>query len=418
MIRAMSAYVEPRVKPRVVDWISVFGLIAYMSLTFARELQGAPIAFLILALLVPMLRWKPNFDIFSISIIILGVIYVVLSYFDVPVRSWSPVREESYIIRQAHYAVLFPFYVIAMRVFLFRASKLQVNLVLPMVMLLILVWPLVILRSSNFYAGFQVAPYGFDNFAMIFYIAVILLFFRNRIMFICACATLAIFSDASQNVLVCAILIICRLAVSGRFVFIGAAMIPFVSVLMIPFFLPLYAIDANTGVRIMFASDALTAIKDSLGLGVGFGTWGVSNFYSYTGGGFVKFTNAAQNIYTISVHNSLLGLSMRLGLGILILYLAFVVVIFRRMRVLDSIECKFVACLAVMLFMAIATNVAIESPTYSAGVALVFAIIDLYTSKLGFRVFVNRGLGLKYSRSQTLTLARPTNPSREGRVGI
>jgi len=391
-----------------VDWFRIVAILIAISLPmqlYAKQLSGAPVALIVALLLAVCAIRKPFLDGYSLSFMLLGTIYIAISFGNFLPRSWSPIRDPNYILRQAHYVYLVPFLIIAFRTFLANLPKSRISFFNIGLVLMLLTWPAYMYATKTSYVGMQVSPYGFDNYAMFFYIFLIIALYRYRVAFLVAFALLGVFADAAQNTIACALLVAIRLAPPVRATLPAIAALPFAPLIFLPFWASVYTFDANFGVRLLFLRDSLDALSDTVGLGVGFGTWGIRNFYAYISGGFFKFTTPDQNIYTISVHNSLFGLMMRMGLLVGVGYIVIVAKFVAAANRLDKADYKMVACISVPVFSAVWANVAVESPTYSVGVAFCVALIDrmvrsseFRTYLMGFRLFrparLERGSGI------------------------
>lgn len=377
-------------------WFSLIAILVAVSLPlqlYAKPLSGAPVAIIVALLAAVCVARKPILDGYLLGFMTIGTIYIVLSFGDFLLRSWSPEREPSYILRQAHYVYLVPVLIIGFRTFFASLPRSRVPFFKIGAVLIMLSWPAYIYVTRTSYVGAQVSPYGFDNYAMFFYIFAIIVLYPHRWLFAVAFLLLGIFTEAAQNLIACGLLVAIRLAPRSRLAIPAIAALPFAPLIFLPFWASVYQFDANFGVRLLFLGDALEALSDTVGLGVGFGTWGIRNFYAYVSGGFFKFTTPDQNIYTISVHNSLFGLMMRMGLLIGVMYTALIVKLTFAANKLAKEEYKFAACIAIPLFSALWANVAIESPTYSVGVAFCVALLDRIVRSGEFRNYL---MGIRF----------------------
>lgn len=374
-------------------------LCGILGLASLRTLSGAPIAIICLGFLILFTRWKPRLDILSLSIVGMGLIYVALSYTTIFVDSWSPYRDREVIMRQAHYVVLFPFMVVGFRSLIWIATiRYRVNIV---------AW---IFAAASFSliarlvrSGFEeVLPYGLGNTASIFIGCLVILLARIKYLWSTVFVALAIFSSGAQNILLYCFLTILPIVRHHRHVFAAVFMLPLVGIALLPILQEVYSADANSGVRLLFLIDALRALADSFGMGVGYGTWGIRNYYlSFT---FVDPTVGTVDLFNISIHNSLFGLAMRLGCIVFILYGAMVYILWRDAAALNEHELRVATALGLIVALSIAVNVSIESPTYSVGTAFIFALLDCFVLSKYIR---NRYLSTQARRRPIESRFRP-----------
>ena len=148
-------------------------------------------------------------------------------------------------------------------------------------------------------------------------------------------------------------------------------------------------IDPNTGWRLAFWHDSIAAVWQTHGVGVGFGTEAIRNFYPELMRDLFR-SDANDDFLLIGTHNAFSDVGFRLGLVGLGLFL---IVIYQSV---PSQEIKFGRAwhanfIFVMLFTCLYLNVALQSPTYSIGVAILLgylrAVNQVFgTAKAGIRL--------------------------------
>lgn len=343
-----------------------------------------PIAVAALILMFFVLIEGPKLDITSICFSALGGLYVLFSYASLLPLSWAPFRNHDTIARQAHYIILFPFFVIAFRTFFDWCATKKIDAFARIIILLGITWVPVCI-----YSKYPIVPHGLGNDAIIAYSLFAVFFFRWKIPFLLFFTAVAIGSDAAQNILLCGTLVLIRFVPFGRAPMIAALIMPFLPLFFLEITAQIYAADANSGVRLMFLGDAVRALTDTWGIGVGFGTQGIQNFYPFFSRWFLDPGDPNSNLYNMSVHNSVFGVGMRMGLGFFALYAACGLRLLSAAGRLDGQEKRVANILCVIALMAITTDVAIESPTYSVGLAFTLAFLDSYIRSKKFRLFLN-----------------------------
>jgi O-antigen ligase len=151
----------------------------------------------------------------------------------------------------------------------------------------------------------------------------------------------------------------------------------------------LYKIDPNIAIRILFLRDALEVVRDTAGLGVGYGTESVRWHYDFDGVAELEFLPSGEigstellRAMSTGVHNSFLQSLMRTGVFGLVLMVAAFAAAYPARSVPSSTQkqCSaiFFSCLLVCL-----VNPALETPLQAIGVGFAY----------GYLVAINRAAG-------------------------
>lgn len=165
-----------------------------------------------------------------------------------------------------------------------------------------------------------------DNAPMYACVAIYVLYSaRSQIKSVLA-GLLLVIASSGQSAQVASILILGMLLTKFRkslLAVASAGMLAFV--LVAPqYTIWLYRFDANTGFRAVLWGDAQLALKQTAGLGVGYGTMYFRNDFRGSGSGFDQFHELDQALPFIGTHSSLYDVSLRVGvLGLFILLWGF-----------------------------------------------------------------------------------------------
>lgn len=136
-----------------------------------------------------------------------------------------------------------------------------------------------------------------------------------------------------------------------------------------------WRLDANTGWRLFFWNDVLRSTSLTNGIGVGFGTEALSNYYAGADQAeFMADTRIDESFLLVGTHNAMMDTLLRLGVVGLVLFL---LVLWTSRPLRDASAGRnnhtaFAFCIAVICLF---TNVAIQSPLYAIGVAFALGYV-------------------------------------------
>jgi|GEM_PF-6360094 len=195
-------------------------------------------------------------------------------------------------------------------------------------------------------------------------------------------AAIALPTTFAQNVLIALFMIKLSLVPRPRTVVFGsmAALVAVSLVLAIDPY-AVWTIDYNTGVRLFFWRDAMAAVVQTFGIGVGFGKEAVTNYIPILDRtDFIALNEEAVRFLYLSTHNSFVAMFFRLGLvGGLLFALCF-----RSWAPIGRLpmrELRAASFVYVTVFVALFVNVGLESPTYLAGIMLAVGYIKTLNSR-------------------------------------
>lgn len=136
----------------------------------------------------------------------------------------------------------------------------------------------------------------------------------------------------------------------------------------------LYTLDPNTGWRAIFWRNAVEALTETWGIGVGFGTEALRNEYRLIGRVFF-LPEENTSFLLVGTHNAFFDVALRLGMVGLVLWSAVVLACYPAANMPARIRAQgAVAFFA--LFICVFSNVALQSPLYVIGVAFVIGYLQ------------------------------------------
>lgn len=128
------------------------------------------------------------------------------------------------------------------------------------------------------------------------------------------------------------------------------------------------------GIRLIFARDAVQAIKQTFGLGIGFGKEAIKNFYPFLHDVHWDLKTQFHDFLFTMVHNSFLGVPLRIGLVGGLAFFWFVVITARPPRGVPLPMSRLASLCYIAAFINLFSDVGIESPTFSIGVCYLLAL--------------------------------------------
>lgn len=362
---------------------------------FIRDRGGVVFwAFVAIAALYALATRRPIMIRPLLAFTLVGLLYVVLSYFDILPDAWTKVYQRAFIPRQAFYVVLlYPLALAASSMWSYAArSGKTVRFFLVILIAVAGIAPLVeVLFTDNSLvsAYASVTTGGLGNARLLFYVALsYFLIVRIRKVaigrFYVLLAAIVIFivfgylltNPQIQNIIGIGIIIVIsmiRRIPRNVITMVLAGMVLYA--MLVPFAARVYVEDANSGYRLILVKDAIRAFVDSYGMGVGFGKEVVTNEYDEFGISRSPAHGDSTELAVAGVHNSFAQEFMRLGLlgGGCLVWLFFVTCCPPRdgpLRVR-----RHLAVVYLLLLISMMVNVALESPTYLVGIAFALGYI-------------------------------------------
>lgn len=373
---------------------------------YARELGQIGYLALLLAALCYLYKFRiiPSWSLLGLSL--LSFVYATLSYFRFFDTSWTTYFDRDVIVRQMicvpAFAVLYTAYadIVSRYRFIFEKSYLLALFVIaPLISIFVaqiragelVGLPNLIGPSIALILGLGIASYSISN--RILSLLLILLF----------SASIIAVSNNSQITLAGLLILLVFLFPGPKFgIYSGIIALSFSSILI------LYAgdlarllDDPNSAIRLYIWDDALILIRDSRGLGIGYGTELIRNYYEE----HVSLSPfPEEELLLISTHNTFVFLLARMGIVAFLLFSFFTLSIGLGIRAVKGRNGR-VALLAWMLaILSLSVNVAIESVIFLTGTAFALAVAK------GFSFIKPRGTAI-VNRKESVEL-RSHNLSR------
>lgn len=194
---------------------------------------------------------------------------------------------------------------------------------------------------------------------------------------------IALISPFAQFRLLAVAIILILLGIPGRLMAICLIAAMTVAYIVGLNFIPqTLALDPNSGIRLVFISDALVSVTDTHGLGIGFGKESVRWRYEFPGFEDFTFLPDARNItharmleiLSTGIHNSFFQSMLRTGVIGFILIVSAISVAFAPHRLPRDVR-NHASAVFVMIFLAMFVNPALESPVQIVGIAFAYGYL-------------------------------------------
>lgn len=327
---------------------------------------GAVLAFLTVRGEFTRLTWLPGLMIYS-------VLYLILSVASLLPKSWPELYELSAAFRQCFVIVTFFLYIIFFKRF-FKHKTLDSAFFVRLTLLMVLVKGI---DLAAFDHKFEIYTYTNDNLLLSFALIGLIFAQQTPLIFGClALSALAFLSTSAQSILVLFLIptfsVLHRMQVSSKLILLSfmSALFLLSAALMI-FPAEAFQIDPNSGVRGVLMNDALEAIVDTKGIGVGFGTEMVRNYFWDIGlqSWGLSGYGGEGNLY-LSSHSAYIDLAFRIGIiGCLAVVSKLVFFIWNaKFTTLGMI-------LWAMFLVSFAVNPSLASPHFSFGLSLLLGVL-------------------------------------------
>ena len=377
-VASLRAASEP-LSDRIFFWC----LFVFVSLSPHIREYGGALLFVFLAIEVVYVIWSRSF-VFYVPLTAftsLGLLYVVLSYYELLPDAWARFNLAWAIPQQASFlAILYPTVLAARQQWRFLSQAPSAP------------WRIAALAFAGGVISHAVAPdfiaSDYRNFFLspgnagffMFFAASYFLFLSPRSiasgLALCLVLLGIVLAPQLQAQLLYLLIFVLLFSPWPRLVVAGWCA-TLVAMYFLAFAYPVWIwdIDPNSGIRAFFARDALEALWDSGGIGVGFGKEAIKNYYSAVGHLHTDWHNRFDAFIMIGVHNSFTAMFYRLGIigGLLWLWVAVVKPFPRAHAGLP--ERRFYSAIFGTMFIATFTNVGLESPTFSPAVAFAIGIL-------------------------------------------
>ena len=320
------------------------------------------------------------------------VVYVLLSLLEVFDRSWTRFFDEFTALRQGFYAIGLPLFVIAAEgtVRHFRDKGKEGWMFMLLLIFGGIIGPILftVFKGTRDVTFFDYVQFNsLYNIEMFFALAIGYFVLASKKVpkwvGLIICILLFIFSTYLQAQLVALLLMVFLLGAPPRLAMYGAIAGIFILIVsLLPFGAAFREIDPNIGVRIFMWNDSIKAFVDTNGIGIGFGTEYITNFYPYSNQLHIQ-TYLREGHQYIGNHSAFFSVLMRMGLiGLLALIMflfSFLPTKGRAFRNLKGgITSKgdpFLCWIYTILIISFASNVALASIHYFIGNAFLIGYL-------------------------------------------
>ncbi len=325
---------------------------------------------------------------------LVGLVYIAFSYLDALPDAWTTQYQPAEIPRQAFYVILFyPMVLAALSLWSYAASSRNTFRLFVVILITTAgIAPLIegVFSHSGMvttYAAFATGGLGNARLLMLVALAYLLLV-RTRfasarrlwtltaVGVMVAAAVHFIPHPQYQNFLALLVLVLFLYLAPRRRIVIALVLVALVAYCgLVRVVDRVYEQDANTGYRLATSRDAMIALAESYGVGVGFGKEVVTGKYDELGFRRDPSAGGRYAIILQGTHNSFAQEYMRLGLvgGSFIAWFFLVTCLPPHRGPLDIR--RHLAVVYFLLFISIISNVALQSPTYIVGVAIAVGYI-------------------------------------------
>lgn len=299
-------------------------------------------------------------------------------------KSWTIYYDSSAAIRQWIWVIILPFIATA---FFTVFTTLRVYIIKYSFTLVIITYAL-----SKFSRGFSLTELNYDTTLLLYtltndttvvYLLFILwLFKKNRqpVVDLIALILMLMLSASFQSQLFMMMLIIIRFSPFHRVATILLFVLMSVAIVIAPaYYVELHLFDPNTGIRALFWYDTIVAVKETFGIGVGFGTEYISNdFSTIKDGGWTVISESGAGRLFVGTHSALYDVFLRTGvLGLLMFYSWFARQVYPP-RSIKGLDAKIFSSIATLLIITSLVNVSFTSMNFLFGTAMCLAVLVAY----------------------------------------
>lgn len=254
-------------------------------------------------------------------LILTATVYLFLSLGDRLPTAWTQYHDNFAAVRQYSWLLAMPLFTTGFFVLLLRYYELIVNHALKIALVLYIISRISVSTNPAFFEGVRFGIFGLyspNNETLPVYAALLIAAHRNRKpepYQIGVLLLLPVFSSSVGTVLMGLTSIVLRFVPYKKMtlyiLFAGLITAAFIA----PFFYDvLYQMDNNTGVRAIFWYDVQRAVVQTWGVGVGYGTEYIANYFGLVGQyDWTITTEYDPNRLYISTHNTIYDCTLRLG---------------------------------------------------------------------------------------------------------
>ncbi len=293
--------------------------------------------------------------------------------------AWTTIRSNELLLRQASIHFLFPLTALGYAAILSVVGKHIVKISLLCVIPISVIAIFVYSRTNQ--VGTSTEIFLINNlYSMevyrIFFLGVLILTLKNRILFGFALLVILYFSFSFQAVLTAMIILSARLfTVKTWMIFTGLAVMIIATFASTYNWQYLMNIDHNIGVRALFWNNALLALYQTGLLGVGYGTESIIPFYPHNGVMRYFGPSIPSEYSVIGVHSSFFQQLFNAGVLGLFLLSSWIAICIKRLGGKDGIIPPLDYLAAGMFFLSVFANMALDSYNFMQGSAFLFGWI-------------------------------------------
>lgn len=306
-----------------LGWLMLPVLLYGLTFNLTRPLGQLPyLVMLALAALVCIRLGRPILFRAQGPLILIATFYLFFSLNDTLPAAWTQYHDNFAAVRQYSWLLAIPLFTTGFFVLLARYYELIVAHALKIAVVLYVISRISVSTNPAFFEGVRFGIFGLyspNNETLPVYAALLIAAHRNRKPEPYQIGVLLLLPAVSSSV---GTLLMGLMSIVLRFLpykrlalylmFAGLLTAAFLA----PFFYDaLYQLDNNTGVRAIFWHDAQLAVVQTWGVGVGYGTEYIANYFGLVGQ--YDWTITAEydtNRLYISTHNTIYDCTMRLGL--------------------------------------------------------------------------------------------------------
>lgn len=369
----------------VLDAAFLTAVAAFVLLQSQLEALGGALYVAFLAICIAYVALKKDIVLILplAGMTALGVVYIGLSYLHVLPDAWTLFYVPEAIPQQASFVVaLYPLVLASRSFFATSIASGRTRMCGLIILLCYIVHLILVLGLDSVLINWRIA--GFTNNIALVFCSIVLLTLHARsstrhAVILLAAVAILLLSQTSQAVIVGLALIAACWSLARPYLVPGLVVSSVAVTLAAMFYIPeVWRWDPNTGVRLLFWRDALMVLADTWGAGIGFGKEAIRNYYLLVDHEHVAElygSSSGKSLIFTGVHNSFLGVPMRLGLLGLVFMIWYFLLLARTASRRRSRFSLFLACLLAIFYVTVFTNVSIESPTLQVGMAFISGLV-------------------------------------------
>lgn len=321
------------------------------------------------------------------ALIVISTIWLCLSFARLLPPSWTIYFDSYAAIRQWAWTLLIPIFVTSFYAFWLRFGSFVIRHALILATIYLFLARAATLTSGQDYnigegQNHIFQFYGVDNANMPVLLLLGVFSLRSRrplLIDVAIVAPVIVLCTSSTNFVVALALIGIKFTPAFRWApaSLGVALV--MALLISPNFAPeIFQFDNNAGLRALMWKDASTAVLETHGLGVGYGTEYFKNEWvgMRDDTGWLLTEEYSDDRLVISTHSAFYDIALRLGLAGLALFMLWMGSFARIPRLADERRARMYAFVVCMLYVSISFNPGIVSVNLFVGVSMLIAFAE------------------------------------------